>query len=414
MPDHALISDPPDASLTLVQSLALGVMLVLAPWLGWKAWEVNIHNACWESEWPPLAVCEGIKGKVPEDVVAKLLRRVVENPADSRSLVSLAIWATPPDPMPGLDGVALLAAATKAAPHRFSVLRLVADRALQNEQWPQALAPLITLASENIDPYSTQTLALLISQANDHPDLAQALIASTKPDGGWLDRVLRAMPAEDLAVSSAMPMVEALMASDQLTPALGQFVIQTLKREGSWEQAHAVWRHFWKGDLPLVFNGNFERPFVLDGFDWTPGDANNRRSGARLSLVRRNDHGQVLQVSFSGNQISSPILRQDLWLPPGRYQLSGNVQSIDLQSRRGLTWVIICVQDGRELGRSQPLLATGRNWARWAMEISMPDDCSGSAAQLSLQTFAPYETKTGLRGDVLLDDVTMTPIGSAQ
>ena len=172
-------------------------------------------------------------------------------------------------------------------------------------------------------------------------------------------------------------------------------------------EAHAVWRHLWQRPLPLVFNGEFEQAFVRDGFDWEVADANDHRSGARIALVMRKEHGQVLQVDFTGKAMRPPILRQDLLLFPGSFRLSGNMQSTDLRSEQGLAWVVTCAKDGRELGRSGSLKTTGRAWQNWEAEIAMPEDCDGFGARLALQTFAPYEAKTGLRGEVLMDDIRL-------
>jgi hypothetical protein len=391
----------------VARALAMAALVAAAVGLGWKAWEVNITMSCWQDEWPNLAACEDIMGRTPEEKVAKLQKRLADNPGDSQALVALAIWANPPDPVAGLDGAALLAAAAKAAPQDTAVLQLLAYDALKNSQWADALDPLIRLSRFHANADASRTIALLIGDAGEIPELAMALFSAAKTDSLWLDRVLRAMPQAKLPVGGAMPLINEMMAADQLSPALGQFVIRELKREGSWPEAHEVWRHLWKRDLPLVFNGDFEQAFVRDGFDWETADANDHRSGARVALVGRKEHGQVLQVEFTGKAIRPPILRQDMRLLPGRYRLSGSMQSNDLRSEQGLAWVVNCAQDGRELGRTAGLKPTGRAWQAWEAEIVVPDDCPGDGARLTLQTFAPYESKTGLRGEVLMDNLAM-------
>jgi hypothetical protein len=206
-------------------------------------------------------------------------------------------------------------------------------------------------------------------------------------------------------VGNAMPLILALMEEGGLTPSLGQFLIGRLKSEGRWMEAHALWRHLWNRPLPLVFNGDFEQAFVRGGFDWEVADANDHRSGARVSTVGRSERGQVLQVEFTGKAIRPPVLRQDLLLLPGSYWLSGRMQSTDLRSEQGLAWVLSCAKDGPELARAPPLKATGRDWTSWRVAATMPADCAGFGARLALQTYAPYEAKTGQRGQVLFDDL---------
>lgn len=393
--------------MTAKRALAGIVLLLAALWLGWKAWDVNITMSCWKDEWPHLKVCGKIMGRTPFEQVAKLQERLANNPGDSQALIALMVWAHRPGGFPGLDAPALLAAASKAAPQSRYVLLLQASEAVTKRQWPEAIDPLRRLSQYHQEASATDTLANLINLSGSDPQLLAALMAAAKTDGGWLDRVLRAMPKAKLPVGNALPLITELMETQQLTPALGQFVIGQLKREGLWMEAHAVWRSLWNRPLDLVFNGDFEQPFVRGGFDWEVADANDHRSGARIDLIGRSDRGQVLKVEFTGKAIRPPMLRQDMLLLPGSYKLRGSMQSTELRSEKGLAWVVTCAKDGRELGRTDALKATGREWVKWEAQIDMPADCSGFGARLALQPFAPYEAKTGLRGEVLFDGLSL-------
>lgn len=384
---------------------ALGVLLTAAAvFLGYKAWDVNITMSCWKDEWPHLAVCEDIMGRTPAEKIEKLRTRLAENPGDSQALVDLAVWAYSPEGAAAqLDTAALLSAAIKAAPQNAQVLRMQVYEALTRQQGSQALDPLIRLSRYHGDATATQQLAALMAQAGTDPTLMAALMAALQPDGGWFERVARAMPGAKIPISTALPLITQLMESKQLTPALGQYLMGRLKQEGRWVEAYRIWRHLWNRPLDWLFNGDFETAFVRGGFDWEVNGPNDHRSGARIDLVGRKDHGQVLQVVFNGKAIQSPMLRQDLMLPPGAYKLQGAAQSTTLRSEKGLAWVVTCAQDGRELGRSGAIGATGRAWANWETAFNMPADCPGFGARLTLQTFAPYESKTGQQGEILFD-----------
>lgn len=395
--------------LTPLRVLAMVALVVGALWLGWKSWQVNITMSCWENEWPHLAVCSDIVGRTPAEQIARLQERLAQNPGDAEAKVLLANWARSPDATPGLDAPVLLAAALQAAPQDSRVLRLQADNALSQQQWPEALDPLIRLSRYHGDAEAVQILAVLVGNAGSDAKVMAALMAATQADGGWLDRPLRALPQAKIPVGNAMPLILALMDKDELTPPLGQFLIGRLKGEQRWMEAHAIWRHLWKRPVPLVFNGDFEQPFVRSGFDWEVADANDHRSGVRVNTVGRGQQGLVLQVSFTGKAMKPPVLRQDLMLLPGNYSLSGRMQSTDLRSEQGLAWVVSCAKDGRELARSPALKAGGRDWTSWRMALTMPDDCAGFGAKLALQTFAPFEAKTGLRGEALFDDLQIKP-----
>lgn len=398
---------PAAVPITAMRALAGAALLAAALWLGWKAWDVNITMSCWKHEWPYLKVCEDIMGRTPEETVAKLQERLARNPGDSNALINLLIWANQPGGMPGLDAPALLAAAIKAAPQNSNVLRFQAYDALKKGHWAETLEPLTRLSLYHRDGGAAETIAAMVGQSGNDATLMATLMAATKADGAWLDRVLRAMPAAKVPMASALPFITQLMESQQLTPTLGQFLITQLKREDLWMEAHAVWRHLWNRPLDLVFNGDFEQAFVRGGFDWEVADANDHRSGARIELIGRGSRGQVLKVEFTGKAIRPPMLRQDMLLFPGRYKLRGSMQSSDLRSEKGLAWVVTCAKDGRELGRTESLKTTGREWATWEAAITMPTDCSGFGARLALQPFAPYEAKTGLRGEALFDGLQL-------
>lgn len=387
--------------------LALASIVAMAIWLGWKAWDVNITMSCWKDEWPHLAVCEEIVGRTPKEKVAKLQARLAQNPGDSDALVSLTIWANQAGGFPGLDGPALLKAAGKAAPQNRYVLLLQAEAATKEQRWPEAIDSLTRLSQYHGEPNAINVLADMIGASSGNSKLNDALLAAAKTNGGWVAGMLYAMPQRKIPLANAVPLVTQLMDTKQLAPSVGVFVIEQLKAEGLWLEAHAIWRFLWVKPLDLVFNGEFEQAFVRGGFDWEVADANDHRSGARIELASRATMGQVLRVAFTGKSISPPVLRQDLLLLPGQYVLRGKFQTSDLRSEKGLAWVVNCAKDGRELGRTEALKTTGREWTNWEAQVTMPSDCEGFGARLNLQPFAPYEATTGLRGDVFFDAVRL-------
>jgi hypothetical protein len=115
--------------------------------------------------------------------------------------------------------------------------------------------------------------------------------------------------------------------------------------------------------------------------------------------------------------MKTPLVRQHLLLPPGHYRFAGEFQTSDLRSERGLAWVFSCASNGRELARTEPLKAGGRTWQPLGVSLEMPADC-GLGVALALQTAAPFEAKTGLRGEVVFDRFTLVqtpePQGASQ
>lgn len=393
------------------------LLLVAALWLGWKAWDVNITMSCWKNEWPNLPVCEEINGRTPQERVARLQERLAANPGDSQALVELTELAHRPETAAGLDAPALLAAAGRAAPQDVTVLQLQANEALRAQRWPDALDKLTRLSQHHHNADATRVLAELVALAAQppaQPTLQQALVDAVGADAGWLDRVLRAMPGAKLPLGSAMPLVALAAAKEPgLSAPLGLYVIRQLKTEGLWLEAHAIWLRLWKRPLGYLFNGDFEQNFVAGGFDWEVIERDPHRGGARIDLAGRRERGQVLRVAFTGRAMKTPLVRQHLLLPPGSYRFAGEFQSGDLRSERGLAWVFSCANSGRELARTAPLMAGGRTWQPLAVSLEVPADC-GLGVALALQTEAPFEAKTGLRGEVVFDRFTLVQAPATQ
>lgn len=397
-----LPAEAPAAGWTPVRLGLMALLVVAAVWLGWKAWQVNITMSCWKDEWPQLPVCDEINGRTPQEKVARLEQRLAQNPGDTVALVSLTVYAHQPGVAPHLDPLALLEKARKAAPQQGDVLRLQVHHAMKNRRWAEALDPLTRLSQHHLDGEATRTLAELVNYAAVDPALAQALLAAAKANTGWLDRVLLALPQAKVPTVVAMPLVQELLAQKTLTPKLGLALIRQLKAENQWLDAHALWMQLWNRPLPMIFNGDFEQPFVAGGFDWEAPGSNDHRAGSHVSLAGRKERGKVLRVEFNGKQMTTPLVRQYLMLPAGRYRFSGEQQATELRSDQGLAWVFSCAADRRELARVPSLKSTGRDWKPMRLTLEVPPECAFGVA-LSLQPQADYEARAGMRGEMLFD-----------
>jgi hypothetical protein len=382
--------------------LARGALLALALWLGAQAWQRNLAEACWLDEWPRLGSCTPLAQRPQPEQVAALRERVARNPGDSHAWVALATLAQTPGGAAGVDAAAVLATAARLAPNDSRVLRLQARQALQAQDWPTLVAKLVPLAQFHNSPEAATALGALVQDAAQVPALATALNERLRADAGWLSRALHAMAHDKRPLVLAMPLVSQAIAQGQLSPELGQFVMHQLKAQGHWVDAYAVWLALWKKPLGLLFNGDFEQPFVPHGFDWEVIDTQRHRAGARVNLVGRGERGQVLQVVLTGREMQMPLLRQHLVLPPGLYRFSGEFQSTELRSAQGLAWVLSCAKDGQELARTPPIRAQGRSWQALELAFTVPTDC-GAGVELALRTQAPFEARAGVRGEVLFD-----------
>jgi hypothetical protein len=387
--------------------------LAAALWLGWIAIERNLQQACHWQQWPYLSRCADPARQSAAQQVQALRAQIAANPGDALSYAALATFTQQPQALAGLDAQAVLAAARQLAPQNRHVLRLLANEALAREQWPEAVDALVRLSLLQGDGEATRALAVMVGQsARDKAQLA-ALVAQLKLDSGWLDRVIRSLPAAKVPTAQAMPLVQQAMALQLVTPELGMLLVRQLLAERVWLDAHAIWLHLWNRPLGLLFNGDFEQEFVTDGFDWNITDRNTYRAGARVHLPRMGARGRVLQVAFTGRVIAQPVLKQHLVLAPGNYRLSGDYMASNLRSKEGLAWVFGCAADVRELGRSAALKDTGGRWEKFTAVLTLPAGC-GVGVSLSLQTFARYEGATGLRGEMLFDKLELHATGEPE
>ena len=74
--------------------------------------------------------------------------------------------------------------------------------------------------------------------------------------------------------------------------------------------------------------------------------------------------------------------------------------------RTSPAWVLRCEQGQREIARVPALKSTGRDWQPMALDFEVAADC-GLGLALMLQTQAPFEARTGLRGEAVFDDLRL-------
>lgn len=411
------MTQPPESRSALVGAAYLRwvmpVVVALAAGMAWQAWRANTTMACRNGQWPPLAICADIVGSDQEQRMARLRSQIDRNPGDSRAAVDLAVYLRQSESASESEKGQALERATVMAPNNRDVLRLHAADALLRQAWSQALDALVVLAQHHRDAPSIQVLADLVGRAPTDPNLQTALLHAVDKSSIWLEPVLQRMVQDKVPLATAMPLVNRAIVVNGLPGKAGQLLVPKLKAEGLWLEAYAVWAHLWKRPMPLLFNGDFELPFIQGGFDWeVNASRNDHRSGALVTRVGRRESGQVLQVEFSGKEIRIPVVQQDLMLPPGTYRLKGAWQSRDLHSAQGLTWAVSCAKSRAELARTAPMKATGRDWQTFDMEWTVPSECA-MAVTLGLQPHAAYESRTGMRGEIVFDRMEITRQGVA-
>lgn len=379
-------------------------LVVLALWLGAQAWVHQTGHACRTGEWPPLLPCDGARLPDPARQAQALQERLRRNPGDAHAAVGLAGLA--PSMPQVLDADQTLVDAQRLAPQNGQVLRLQANRAIAARQWAQAVPALTRLAVHHGNASAATALAQLIGVSATDPALQAVLQQASADTPRWLQPVIPRMADAQVPVVLAMPYVSQSMASGDLDNPTGRQLIRLLKAQGQWLDAYSVWLYLWKRPVDLLFNGDFEQPFLAGGFDWEAGQTQAFRAGAQVQRSGRGNRGQVLEVTFSGKAMAPYVVRQDLLLSPGRYRFEGEFLATELRTAQGLVWAVRCARDGREVARTAPLLPKGRDWQTWQMVFEFPADC-GLGGTLELKPQAAYESVAGMKGEALFDRLRM-------
>ena len=375
--------------------LFTGLLLVLAR----AAWTINVERACVLMQWPELQSCTN-RDRSESAQRETLLMQIERNPGESEAWIQLALLSSRPNyKADQFNHDAILDMATRLARQDRRLHRLQASRAVQRQQWAEAVDWLTRLVEDSDDGQAAIALATLMRE----PLAMAAMKNHLQPGGRWFGLMVGALPQARVTVVEAMPLVVQAVAQKSVTPELMQQLLQQLKTEKQWIEARALWNAWLGHPSPLIFNGDFNNGFIPGGFDWEVTPEQPSKAGALVRQVALDKRGGVLQLAFTGRAMAVPVIRQHLVLLDRRYLLSGQLMTTRLQTNEGLAWTVNCANDGREIARTTAIKDTSALWQPFRLEFEVPSSCA-NAVSLQLQTYASYESSTGLRGQVTFDD----------
>lgn len=383
---------------------AFALAVVGALFLAWQGLVRHLERSCLVDEWPNLPYCQAVKPTDPVEAARVLRERIDRNPGDSASLLALAMLTQGPNPPPGLDEEAIVAAARKFSGNHPQFLYLLGNKAIEQKDWPKAAEIMVRLVESRNDQKAAAFLAGLAG-AGVADDALRALL---QPGGTWFARSMPLLSRVGVPTVSAMPLIMDALGKGMVTPDMALGFIRDLKAGGRWYEAYALWAKLLNRPVDLLFNGSFETGFVRDGFDWEVRDVRPTRAGVLLSQPQVDGHGRVLELAFTGRPIDAPMLRQVMLLE-GNYRLSGQFMARKLRVNEGLAWVLSCVATKKEIARSAPLKDTAGSWRDFSVPVSVPADC-GPAVALELQTQAPYEAIAGVAGAAWFDNMRIESV----
>lgn len=373
-----------------VAPIVLGALA--AALLAWASVAVSRARACELREsiaqrWcSPVAPGSGAQ-------VAELRRRIERNPGDVKAYTELAL-ADRSAAKPRLVEVA-----SRLAPREPNLLLHRAAAALDARDWNAAVGPLVELAENHDDPLAASSLAWLVQAG--HGSLLQGHL---KPGTRWLERMVTALRNANGSISAAVPLILRARKDGVIDGQTLRAYMRDLKQAREWGDAYALWLLLNGGTASLLFNGSFERAFEAGGFDWEVAPKSVRPAVA-VERRREDDRGPVLELQFKGRAIELPMLRQDLFIGPGRYRLRGDYKARQFASGQGVVWALRCSSGGGHRV-SEPLQDTAGTWQSFEFEFAIPPDC-GLLASLQLETGPAEPAAGGLRGKLVLDALTL-------
>lgn len=379
MPWSNLVSGRGAAAIALV-ALALGAAVLL----GRQSLATNLERACVVGDTPYLDLCPAAPS--PQGRAQALRSEIAANPGYSQAYVRLAFVDT-------ANGSRVLEAAARLAPANASVTTMQAGQALEQQDLPAAIAPLVSLVEHGYNDKAALVLARLIVSGR-----WQLLADHVTPGTHWFERVLAQMPAAQGPFSAALPLVVLGLDRGVFPPSELLPYVRLLKTSGAWNDAYSLWVALHKGKSPTIYNAGFVQPFEENGFDWeVTGQHPIGRAGALLGRASDETRGSLLDIRFTGRPFAVPLVRQYLFLGPGRYRLHGDYKTAQLRMEQGLAWTVRCTASTVEAGKSPGLNDTANAWRPFEFVFTVPPRC-GWVASLQLEAFAPFEATLGSRG----------------
>ncbi len=378
----------------LMGPLRLVVALGAAAVLAWLALDLNLRRACTVNDTPYLPLCA--PGAALGDA-AGLRERIARNPADTAAYVQLALREAPAN----ADS---LAAAARLAPTHPQVLMLRAATALDRGDWTTAAGLLVALVEHHRNDNAARALAVLAGTG--HGDV---LLPHVAPGSRWPVSVLAQLPEAKVPFSAMLPLVAQGWRQGVLDDDAMRGYVRDLKAAGAWGDAYSLWLAMHGNAAPILFNGSFDQPLEAGGFDWEPAEQPPARAGVLFAQVGADGRGNVLELRFTGRPLPVPLLHQQLFLGEGRYRLRGQYRATQLRMEQGLAWVLQCVAPNTPALRSAPLAGRGPQWQPFEFEFAVPRGC-GAVATLRLEPAAAFEARTGARGAVAFDDLSLAQL----
>jgi len=171
------------------------------------------------------------------------------------------------------------------------------------------------------------------------------------------------------------------------------------------DHAYAEWRNKYPLETPdLVWNSGFENDILNYGFDWIINKGNN----FEISIDDINN-SKKLRIDFNGeDNLDFRNLYQIVPVEPGsEYDFIFNMETLDITTRNGLGWEIICFNTNELIDKTQFLIGTnsGKDYKK---KISIPENCN--SIKIILRRYKSNKLDKYINGTIWINKVTLDAI----
>lgn len=401
--------------------------LAIAGWLAWRILTLGIADR-WEYEAPvdalrwrsgqPTALEEAADAASRDarhaEASALARRALAAYPLDGRGYRVLATSAQARGD--NVQAERLLLLAMQRAPRDLATREKLAEFYLKQGDLPRALHQIDLQL--RIEPQRGADLLPRMALLAGLPAAQQAIIDQLAQSPPWREKFLRQLAT----LGRDLDMVEQLfqklaMTVAPITQTESGFLLDREIREHRWAQAYVQWAATLtdgqRGALGNVFDGGFELPASNIGFGWRLTSAPGTQ--AVFTTVTGGTGIHALKVTFDGDgpQNGFRPVTQLLALAPGRYRLTGIATAQDLDTPRGLQWVIICAEGKHQLLGTSDLLKGSQAWSAFKQDFEVPEQgCAGQWLRLGLSARIIAERRAS--GWAAFDEMAITRLGAPE
>jgi tetratricopeptide (TPR) repeat protein len=386
-----------------VLSLMIGVLLFLAWEIVARTMAVVLERTdperalSWDSHYPP-ALLELAQRHLPLPGQAAGKAPTQADLAQARDLAERALRFDPlaPSALTILGWVAesegdserataLMELAGKRASRDVFAQEWLVNHALKQGNFAAALAYLDAILRTQPQALD-QTLPLLAAFVS-YPGAAAPLVRLVGTNPPWRAWFLIAMPSR-IADRAALGRFYAELQAGPHPPSQQELqpYLDRLVNDGLFKEAYAAWVEALppdrRADPGTLYNGAFQYPLSGSEFDWKVAQS----LGADAAIVDgARGEARTLRVEFSGARVAFHNVSHLLALPPGTYQLTGEVEAEALHTERGLWWRVFCL-GGPDLSLGQTeLVADSMPWRAFTLSFTVPADaCPAQVLLLEL------------------------------